>query len=263
MQLRCAVSDPVNLEILPRVAAARRLTSLEEGEAGDLAEQYQLVSRHTSFVVVQVRAEGEKAGTLPELEAVGQMLAAGWGATGSVQDFDLGVRCQSQPMVARSEDPHAGRYGGDRGMSRASIFPEKLEEVDVPEFLRRQADRIPPCSPQDLLAALACHVADGNPWPTTLTELEELGLPEDLLEQLADLVHSGGHDEALLVRVCIAILARSAAGASLSTEDRAALEGTVMTDRDLRSVRAAVQPLVANVTATSWEALLSREEQEL
>ena len=83
MQLRCAVSDPVNMEILPRVAAARRLTSLEDEEAGALAEQYQLVSQHTSFVVVQVRAEGEKAEALPELKAVGQMLAAGWGATGN------------------------------------------------------------------------------------------------------------------------------------------------------------------------------------
>ncbi len=75
MQLPCAVSDPVNLETLPRVAAARRLASLDDEEAGALAEQYQLVSAHTSFVVVQTRAEGEKAETLPELKAVGQMLA--------------------------------------------------------------------------------------------------------------------------------------------------------------------------------------------
>jgi hypothetical protein len=79
MQLPCALSEPADLAILPRVAAARRLASLEDEEAGALAEQYQLVSRHTSFVVVQVRADGEKAETLPELKAVGADAGGGMG----------------------------------------------------------------------------------------------------------------------------------------------------------------------------------------
>ena len=75
-------------------------------------------------------------------------------------------------------------------------------------------------------------------------ELEENGFPADLLSCLTVLINERGYPEGDVVRVLIALLARSAAGAGLSIEDRTALEGSVMTDRNLRSVRAAVQPLV-------------------
>ncbi len=269
MQLRCAVSAPENLEILPRVTAARRLASLEAEEAGALAEQYQLVSRHTSFVVVQVRAEGEKAETLPELKAVGQMLAAGWGATGGVPGA-LDALCLSPPRMSASAAPGAmewnlsardepGRLRPAGSRARASYS----DDLDLPETLHRMANRTPTCSPAEILATFALDASRGEALPTTLAELVKRGFPMDLLEHLAALVLSEDHEESDLVRVCIALLARSAAGVGLSTADRAALEGTVMTDRDLRSIRVAVQVLVAIVTETSWETLLSREEQEL
>ena len=82
--LRIPLGEAVGLELLPRVAAARRLATLPEAEAAQLAEQHQLATRWTSFVVVQVRADGEKAEGLPELRKVPQMLAAGWGGVASV-----------------------------------------------------------------------------------------------------------------------------------------------------------------------------------
>ncbi|MSR10079.1 MAG: hypothetical protein EXR82_11280 [Gammaproteobacteria bacterium] len=272
MQLRCAAGDPVDLAILPRVAAARRLASLEDEEAGALAEQYQLVSRQTSFVVVQVRAEGEKAETLPELKAVGQMLAAGWGATGRLADMpalslsgSLMAPRASMDMPSPSFDRQMARESSTYG-SRASYgggwFKRAFSPVDFSLRSYLKSGLAPHCSPQDLLAALARDVTEGNPLPTTLTALVERGFPAHLLEQLAALVESESHEESDVVCVCIALLARSAAGAGLSIENRAVLEGTVMTDRTLRSVRAAVQPLLANVTATSWETLESPEEQD-
>ncbi|MCL4790823.1 MAG: VWA domain-containing protein [Gammaproteobacteria bacterium] len=258
MQLPCAVSDPVNLEILPRVAASRRLASLDDEEAGALAEQYQLVSAHTSFVVVQTRAEGEKAETLPELKAVGQMLAAGWGATGGFAD----VLCAPLSMPAptfSARSPATRQVAGERGSTNADLF-----EPDFDSYIAGANNGpalAPALPPQEILARLALDASHGKSLPTTLAELAALGFPQDLLEQLAALVDNEGHEESSVVRVLIALLARSAAGAGLSIEDRTALEGSVMTDRKLRSVRAAVQPLVANVTVTAWEALERSEEQ--
>lgn len=119
----------------------------------------------------------------------------------------------------------------------------------------------PPLPPQEILARFALDASRGKSLPTTLAGLAALGFPQDLLEQLAALVDNEGHEESSVVRVLIALLARSAAGAGLSIEDRTALEGSVMTDRNLRSVRAVIQPLLANVGATAWEALERSEEQ--
>ena len=252
MQLPCAVSEPADLPILPRVAAARRLASLEDEEAGALAEQYQLVSRHTSFVVVQVRADGAKAETLPELKAVGQMLAAGWGATSvfertfAVDPSFSSTPCMSPPEMVQPTMRSSARFD----------VCELDHRAEMRAWMRRPAtDHTPPCSPEDALASL------GDSLPTTWAALEDAGFPADLLEQLAALVEREGHDECDVVRTCIALLTRSAAGVGLPAESRAALEGNIMTDRGLRTLRAAIQPLVANVTATAWATVESSEEQ--
>ena len=48
-------------DLLPRLAAARRLVLTRHAAARDLAVKYQLATEHTSFVVVAERADGEKA----------------------------------------------------------------------------------------------------------------------------------------------------------------------------------------------------------
>lgn len=174
------------------------------------------------------------------LKAVGQMMAAGWGATGSAADTV--ARCSDQPSWMRTPPPNPemelARFSLDSSADSA------FGDMDVPTFLRRPGNNAPTCLPGEILAILALDTSRGKSLPTTLAELAALGFPQDLLEQLAALVVNEGHEESSVVRVLIALLARSAAGASLSIEDRAALEGTVMTDRNLRSVRAAVQTLV-------------------
>jgi hypothetical protein len=128
--------------------------------------------------------------------------------------------------------------------------------AEMRAWMRRPATgHTPSCSPEEALASL------GDSLPTTLAELEDAGFPADLLEQLATLIALGGHDECDVVRTFVALLARSAAGVGLPAESRAALEGTIMTDRTLRTVRAAIQPLLANITASAWVTVESSEEQ--
>jgi hypothetical protein len=67
-----AAATEVEGDCIPRVAAGHRLTQLAGEEAQTLAVKYQLVSEHTSMVVVAER--DEKAGQLPTVVPVPHML---------------------------------------------------------------------------------------------------------------------------------------------------------------------------------------------
>jgi hypothetical protein len=94
-------------DLLPRLAAARRLAALEPGEARELAVKYPLATAHTSFVVVAVRADGEKADGLPETLAVSHMLAAGWGGSAREPAADY-APVHSETVIPSG---HASRLG--------------------------------------------------------------------------------------------------------------------------------------------------------
>jgi Ca-activated chloride channel family protein len=84
---------------LPRMAAALRLRGFSDEKSGqELAVKYQLVSKWTNYLAIGQREDVEKAETLPELHKVQQMLAAGWGGTGSV------MYCSAQPAASTSFD---------------------------------------------------------------------------------------------------------------------------------------------------------------
>ncbi len=71
--------------VVARMAAALKLREItEENDGQALAVKYQLISRWTNYLAIVVRDEDGKAVTLPELHKVQQMLAAGWGGTGTV-----------------------------------------------------------------------------------------------------------------------------------------------------------------------------------
>ena len=107
---------------LPRMAAALRLREIsEEKSTKELAVRYQLVSRFTNYLAIVQREDGEKADTLPELHNVQQMLAAGWGGTGTtlysvaspaaVAAFDMPcfLRRSAAPMESLSAPPPPSR----------------------------------------------------------------------------------------------------------------------------------------------------------
>ncbi|PXX44172.1 VIT and vWA domain-containing protein [Undibacterium pigrum] len=74
---------------LSRVAAATYLSSMQAvpeqaAVVQELAVQYQLISKETSFLIVEERAEADKPLDMPALMEVAHMLPAGWGGMGAV-----------------------------------------------------------------------------------------------------------------------------------------------------------------------------------
>lgn len=85
----------------PRIAAAARIreTLFEQGEGHDaelvdLAVHYQVISPFTNYIFVHLRGE-DAATDLPQLRQVPNMLAAGWGGTGSVRTGSAVFECRS------------------------------------------------------------------------------------------------------------------------------------------------------------------------
>jgi len=202
-------------DALPRLAAARRIPQLSAADATALAVEYQLVTPHTHFLMVDVRAEGEKATELPELRTVPHMLAAGWGGVGSVAGT---VRC----MAAMEAD--SDNY---------------LDMLDMPAFLRREPLPSPPApmAAPASTARLKCQVSgrdraifDPSQYPAgsplrfvgwleanaarladqkqPLPMLDELAdaLPDDLLARLRELVAQGEAEEAVVAALLHAFL---------------------------------------------------------
>lgn len=90
-QQKLAVSDGVANSAsggdltLARIAAAQELKAMPDSPASkEMAVQYQIITPHTNYLVLDVREEKEKAKSLPVLAQVPQMLAAGWGGCASV-----------------------------------------------------------------------------------------------------------------------------------------------------------------------------------
>jgi len=82
-----------------------------------LAEKYQLVTEHTSLVLVKQRADGERPDEMPALRTVKGMLAAGWGGEGSVP---FSVADPSMAFsVARAPSASRMRFGKNPPATRA------------------------------------------------------------------------------------------------------------------------------------------------
>ncbi|NCC26326.1 MAG: VWA domain-containing protein, partial [Deltaproteobacteria bacterium] len=126
-------------DILPRLGAAARLMELtDENTARDLAVQYNLVSKHTNFLAVAERAEGEKAGDIPALRTVKHTLAAGWGGVGDVccsipPKFSTGQMMMSEPsaLYQRKALNHP---------SRMSVKTTRRQCIDLEDYLAKKHD---------------------------------------------------------------------------------------------------------------------------
>lgn len=198
-------------DTLPRLAAFRRMANLSVEEATTLAVAYQLVTAHTHFLMVDVRAEGEKAQDLPELRAVPHMLAAGWGGMGAVADArPIMAPCLPAPMAAMAMSPPAflRRQADDDQPSRRVSVAERLKSL----FSRPEAVEESPSAVSTAtsfvrwLEANAARLADQKqPFPT-LDELANAGLSDDLLTQLRKLVAQGETEEAVVTALLHAFL---------------------------------------------------------
>lgn len=185
---------------LSRVAAAIRVQALlnvdqpsSGQETQQLAVDYQLVTEQTNFFLVHERAENEKPVDMPELHKVGQMLAAGWGGTGSIKfsrnsQVLVGV-CMSHSspyMIAQTtlDSPAVMR----RSRSRTDLSQSGIDLLDIPAFLRRgeneidrsnsrywsQSENYIGLTPLGLCEWLI--QAPAGQWPQSYRELRQIGL---------------------------------------------------------------------------------------
>ena len=183
------------------------------------------------------------------------MLAAGWGAVGNARNR---MAPQMAPSM-RASDLYAveGCYDGPKGSISADVMdrhlgangPDPLDQPCMPEWLDPSRDRQASNPPREILEILL--TIGPAPGQTTLDLLASLGVPGDLIARLRNWITRGTNEDSL-VRIFVALLARSPAGARLTPEQRLELEGEVFTNRALRAQRAAVQRLLAGVTEDSW-----------
>ena len=199
-------------DTLPRLAAARRIARLSAEDATALAVEYQLVTPHTHFLMVDVRAESEKAKDLPELRTVPHMLAAGWGGVGSV----MAAPCMASMEAGPDE------YLDIPAFSRRGPLPPPPAPMAEPAPITRLNSQVsgrdkaifdpsqyPTGSPLMFvgwLQANAARLADPKQPLPTLDELAHAGLPDDLLAQLRELVAQGEAEEAIVAALLHAFL---------------------------------------------------------
>ena len=222
-------------DLLPRLAAARRLTALDETEARDLAVKYQLATEHTSFVVVAARADGEKATDLPATVAVPQMLAAGWGGSSTVSTRLHSVRA---PM-----DAYAGLTASvSHSIARRSIPTSEPASISLSSFLSRDAQ--PPVVTFDgsdrraLLESLHDAFQRRDPMSRDLDELTRAGpVPEPVLDLLREAALECGADESRVVAAFLAWLESHTDTSGLGDDFLAMLRGQVAGQRGFRTLR--------------------------
>jgi Ca-activated chloride channel family protein len=126
--------------------------------AKELALAYQLITDETNFILVHERLEADKAQAMPEAHQVPQMLAAGWGGTGSVvrssprlqplhnsQSASASLSYSVRTSVADYNSmttPSVWRTR-DRGHAASTVDALSnggMDAFDIPAFLRKQAD---------------------------------------------------------------------------------------------------------------------------
>ncbi len=201
-----------------------------------LAVQYQLVTAHTNFILVHERSEGEKASEMPQAHQVPQMLAAGWGGTGSISysiadpsmvlgskvghagpqvKFSKRAISESSPDYGSMSTPSVWRTNRTAASARVdALSAGGMDDYEIPAFLRKQADDGPQyryrsapddagITPAEFSDWLLTHAQ--TMWPKTYAGLRQLGLGLATCEWL-ELEIGNGESEAAVVAAFIAVV---------------------------------------------------------
>lgn len=166
-----------------RMAAACEIKAMTDSkEIAALGAKYQLMTRFTNCLAIDVKADREKAEDLPALRKTPQMLAAGWGGSGTVvQDMDV---CYSL------EAPMFSKRKSKRKMANYSEPIAQYSVVSIEDLERRKLDRFIERLNR-LQAGLFTPVGDVS----SISDLEDQGAPDRLIEALAELVDTGVDEE--------------------------------------------------------------------
>ncbi|HEX8954725.1 MAG TPA: VIT and VWA domain-containing protein, partial [Burkholderiaceae bacterium] len=178
---------------LARLAVAHHIDQLQDEPARlALALEYQLLTPLTNFLVVAEREA--KAETLPQLQQVPQMAPAGWGgaALAKKRSARLGSNADLAAAVADMAAVSAAPMMAAGGLMERGISKDLAREIfhapeEAPSFFLGRLHK-------ELGAAL-----DVKTLPTTLGQLEALGLPRDIVVTLREMMGKFGADEAQVV----------------------------------------------------------------
>lgn len=200
VEIACSQAEaPCPGDALPRIAAERRRATASPEAALDLSLRYQLMGPRTNCILVHERADAEKAAEQAELHRVPSMLAAGWGATSSVQPM-AGVAL----MMDSQDRPSPSVWRQMRTSHDEPFAAMEPHEFSVPSFLRASplddearhqitgaaATALPPGFPV-LLQRVLDHLAQGGPPAELPNCCADVDLPADLRAALDQLLASG------------------------------------------------------------------------
>lgn len=118
-------------DTLPRLVAGERLLTATTEEAEEIALKYQLASVHTNLVLVHIRENEDKAGSLPVLQKIKQMKAAGLGGMGTSAQPDYGS--MAVPSVWRTNRTQAAAKVD-------ALTLGGMDDYEIPAFLRKITD---------------------------------------------------------------------------------------------------------------------------
>ena len=117
-------------EILPRLAAFYEVKSISDSnKIAEIAVGHQLMSSETNFIAIDIK--DKKASQLPSLRKTPQMLAAGWGGVGSVNEHIM----RGHLRTSTSEELANWNELDNPTFKRNKFDGNSLEP---PTFLRRQ-----------------------------------------------------------------------------------------------------------------------------
>ncbi len=193
---------------LARIAAASRIRDLGLEEALPIALEHQLMCEQTHCVIVEGRLE--KAGDLPSLQRVAQMLAAGWGGVGSEDDMPccIATRPSARSLILENnmfcravEDPASE----SRDLGEAPLtYPRRVGLVVVEPHLFVTGV----CFMLDLPAAK-------TPELDNFKSMESQCLPQDVMHTLRELTACGWDERTVVASFLEAIVGTSAAATSI------------------------------------------------
>jgi len=194
---------PVRVKIFPetgtdlpgttaRMAAACEIKAMADSkEIAALGVKYQLMTRYTNYLAIDVKAASEKAEDLPALRKTPQMLAAGWGGTGGViAELDLSMDLTEAPVFSKR-------------LAAAPLETNVCYSLESPDSFRR-------IGIADFIDALNRTHSGGAATSLKLRSIKDLeyyGAPENIVEALIDL-HESGIDEQTIVIVFLYLLSR-------------------------------------------------------
>jgi Ca-activated chloride channel family protein len=163
-----------------RMAAASELRDLSDSkEIAALGVKYQLMTQHTNYLAIDVKAADEKAGDLPALRKTPQMLAAGWGGSGTVDANMMSVDYMEASRALKASIP-------DLDIQFSIESRDGFKHRNINDFI-------------DAVNILHSGAYSSTLVLSSIQDLEVHGVPEDIAEDLIELNESGIEEHVVVV----------------------------------------------------------------